>query len=244
MSKVYDLPDNHQWFPGSKRYVLQDDAELAARLGSPVVFDRRGQMAWGDRFDAGLAGWVYDGNGTGWAVKVTVSKTLFPGYAIELTGGSDSVRFARMLKHFGAPDIGRAGVEISTAFLSEFDKLHISLQRFTGALWIYGRIRIDRTNNLLSYQDAAGNEQTIAALPAPDFANAVYQFSKLVLDWDAGEYVRFLYNEEEYDLSGEALYSEADTTQPQHLVSLVFYSRSGSNDRCQIGHVVLTVGEP
>ena len=244
MSFPLDLPDDYPWWPGSRRFILEDMAELAARLGSPVVYDRRGQVAWFDHFAAGLSGWVTNGVGTGWAVETVAESTLFPGFAIKLTAGSTSSRYAAILKSFSSPDVGRSGVEVAVSFLSEFDKIDLMLEQFTGTTWIYGRIRIDRANNVIQYRDSSGTYQTILALPTPDTIDVAYQYAKLVIDWNLNEYVRFLYNQSEYDLSGIPLYQEANASAPVQGMTFQFFSRSGENDVCQIGSVVLTVGEP
>ena len=62
-------PDYGGAAPLATVYTLQDLAELAARLGSIDVFDRRGNVLLLDDFESGIKKWLFGGTGSysaGW----------------------------------------------------------------------------------------------------------------------------------------------------------------------------------
>lgn len=51
------MPDWGEYSPQEVVSKLLDNAELAARLGSPVLFDRRGTVIFMDDFNCGVNHW-------------------------------------------------------------------------------------------------------------------------------------------------------------------------------------------
>ena len=63
-------------------------AELAARLGSPTTYERRGALIFADIFDSGLSKWNTDTSGAGASVALTALYASVGKYSAMLTAGS------------------------------------------------------------------------------------------------------------------------------------------------------------
>ena len=75
------MPDDYQWLVGAERQLLEDQAELAARVHILSVYDRRGQVIWGDRGAAGLSSWEATSSGAGASILTVPSGAYLPGFA-------------------------------------------------------------------------------------------------------------------------------------------------------------------
>jgi len=241
---IPDMPDNYPFLPQSTRFPLADMGELAARLGSMVTYDRRGEVIWMDDMGTGSGKWIDTPYGAGASIKWVPGNVRMGHYAVEMIGGSDGVQLAQLKTYFPLFHLGRAGLELGVAFFTEFDKFELKLTRSDGTTRYRGSIRLDRTNSQIAYLDEDTNYQSIASLANPVNLYGVFHACKLVVDFNTNEYVRFLYNETEHDLSGIPLHKTDATTIASFRVALLLYSRSGQNDRANVDYVIITGNEP
>lgn len=244
MGQPLDMPDDYPYLPGSTRSPLADLGELAARLGSVVLYDRRGEVLWWDDVRYGLNVWTHTSSGTGGGVSVQTGGALMSDDTLKLTAGSDGGVLAQITKYFAPATLGKAGVEHAVAFISEFTALLIYLSRFDGTNWHRGRIKLDRISSEIQYELVAGGYQKIDDLPNVVNSQPIYQFVKLVVDFEEDEYVRLMYNQNEYSLAGIAIPTVANADPPQHRIDTQFQGRAGNNDVCYIGRTILTGNEP
>jgi len=241
---VADLPDNYPWFPGSKRFVIADMAELAARLGSPVTYDRRGQVVWLDSGAFGLGPWVTTVDGTGAAVKVAVGALDASGYALELTAGSDAGASAQVFHRLGVLEAGRFGMEVAVSFVQAGNVCRFELLHYDGATESAARVQIDNlANELLIYGEGEGWVK-IADLAGLGYQYGTYRSCKVVGDLETGYYVRLLFDDEEYDVSSHLLSAGPSAQAPTVEIQVNNLGRAGENDVLLVGRVILTVGEP
>ena len=241
---IRDLPDNYPWMPGSSRYPMPDMGELAARLGSPVIYDRRGEVVWLDIFNNGLANWLVVESGTGASVKITATDTDLGPYAAKLTGGSDGAREAALIRRFPITSLHKVGFEVSVYYTStSFDYIQMDLIRYDGTNQHEATIRIS-TPATQEYRDSAAALIGFATKDVLASTKPIYHNLKLVVDMDNDEYVRFLYDDVEYDLSGIAIRVQASAAQAQHYAQFSVHSDSGQNDIVQVGRVIITGNEP
>ena len=239
-----DMPDDYPWLPSSARYPLADLGELAARLGSPVTYDRRGEVVWMDDMSHGLGVYRASVYGAGAVVRVTTDIGLSSGYALELVGGSDAERTAQLVRSFSRAKLGKTGLEIGFCMISLNEKFWTNLSRFDGSNQHVGGLRVYAETGQLTILKDDGTEQTIATLGHLDNPASIYHVFKLVCDFDSDCYVRLLFNDRVYDLSAYGLRIAAATDIPQYRMALGQISRAGYNDRASVGYIILTGNEP
>lgn len=239
-----DRPDWYDIFPGSTRFPTTDVGELAARMGSPVVYDRRGEVIFADAFRAGLAPYATSLAGTGAEAKVAGLATDLGPFAAELIGGSDGAGEAVIRKWFSRTTLGRTGLEVSIWYVGAFDEMLVTLGRYDGTNAHLAALKIEWTSGVLSYLDSAGAYQQLDTNKVWATSDAVYHNVKLIADMENDEYVRILYDEETYDLEDIAMQVTASAVDQSHLASFTIASRSGQNDSCQVGRFIVTGNEP
>lgn len=244
MSLPLDQPDNYPWMPGSERNVLADLGELAVRLGSPVTYDRRGEVVWMDDFRYGLAPWRTGVIGTGAEVSIVANETDGSPYAMKLIGGSTEGNIVAIYKDYTKETLSRVGLEFSFIALTAFDLIYLDIIAKDGVTTQWGRVRLTYSTGTWAYIDSDSVYQDIAS---PGFliedVNA-YHRVKLVIDLVENEYVHLLYDDNSYSLAGYSLVSWAEVLAPRYLMNLAMTSREGYNDIVQVGRCIITGNEP
>jgi len=238
-----DTPDFSRYLPGSNRFSLQDLGELAARLGSIDVYDRRGEVILLEDFAYGLSKWSAFGRGTLASVEVQASNTNLGAYCIRMVGGSDDGLNSNIQRALGSYSFGRMGGEISIAFPTEFDNFAFNLNYRYGSSALIGSVKIDRITNAIYIQDINNLWQKIGDLTG--LVNTAYSYHtlKLCVDFNTGYYIRAMFDYNGYDLSPYHMYVQGVPFEIATWCGLTFYSRATFNDVCTIGHAIFTANE-
>jgi hypothetical protein len=238
-----DLPDNYPWLAGSSRSTVVDVGELAVRLGSPVTYDRRGEVLFADQFGHGLGSYTAEVDGTGASIKLIASEGDCGGYAAQLTGGSVDGDFVSLVRTLPATARVRYGFEVSFWLPSVVSLVDFMFQYYDGALLRDGHLRYTWSPAGWSYRDAAGAYQSISIPALYVSTDPLFHWLKLVVDLSKDEYLRILVDEEEYDMSGVGLYSVANATPPNMACGVFLASPAGVNNRIVLGRFILTGNE-
>lgn len=244
MPEIKDMPDNYAWLPGSGRYPMVDLGELAARLGSPYAFDRRGTVVWLDNFTNGLGPWRVSGSGTGNAVTLVTTDTYRGPAAAELKAGSDGSTLSQIGRNISPMVAGRMGALAGISMSTACQHFRIAIHRYHDTTRTEGILFIRDTEQDLAIRDENNNTVSIAAIGEPVFVSKHYHEVKLVVDFVTNDYVRIIFNDTEYDISEYPLYETTTTEVPFYYVTLRLTGNAGDNDLAQVSHMVVTVGEP
>ncbi len=225
-------------------HVLSEDlAELAARLGSIHIYDRRGYILWTDDFNHGPFAWRTRKDGTDASVELTTSYPKWPPYCLNLVAGKDGSRFAEVIKYLPPIASDTIGVEMAIAFQSSFDKLRIVIELHDATQIHRGRIEINDTDQKIYYLDENNDNQELGDLPNLYEAYSAYYNLKLVVNLSTNHYLRFLFGSASYDLSAYPLRVEGDPSDPHINITTTLYARSGQNDSCNLDGVIITQNE-
>lgn len=241
---THGAPDNFQVQPRNIVYVLQDDAELAVRLGAVSSIDRLGNVLFFDDFSNGKEAWYTLISGTGAAVAISAGRYRHGGFSLKLTGGSNSARFAMCQAVLTYPDPSKMGVECNISFNNEADSIQTKIYLYSGSAVYSCIIKIDITNNKLQLYDRNNTWQDIATslnLLASDYN---FHSLKAVGDFVNGNYIRVILDGVSYDISSHLLGYEVSTTNPQLTVHVVNGSKSGYNGIAYLDSVIITRNEP
>ena len=239
-----DRPDWSKYLPGSTRHSLEDMSELAARLGSPDVYDRRGEVVWMDTFGYGLAPWIVSTLGDDAAADIVVANTDLGGYALKLVGGSTTTWTSFIERQFSLTTLGKAGLEVSIWIPGAFDEIYIYLLRNEGTQTHKGVIKLTWTGGLISYLNSGNTYTQLASGVLYAHTDVRYNNIKLVVDMVKDEYVRFLFDEVAYPVAGESIRVQTISATPGYQMIVELKSRDGENDYVQIGRVIVTGNEP
>lgn len=230
--------------PTSTVHQIQDVGELAVRLGSPVTFDRRGNVMFQTSFESGLTGmWTLVG-GTGADVQLSISTAWQGAYSVKVIKGSDGALSAEIGKEVRPLVASKVGLEFS--WVSQFNDQQPQawLKYYDGTNLYTFRVRYDEATNVLQYLDSSSVWQNIAT--GIDLPASLWSFStiKLVVDLDAKEYLRVILNETEHDISGITAPSAASGLAPS-LKCLAHNTGAGAdNHYIYVDNFIITQNEP
>lgn len=210
---------------------LLDMAELAARLGSIVTFDRKGDVIYLDDYEAPKIRARIGEGGDGDAI-------LSSDY---VDGGSQSLKLYMkdigtglvFVQYFPAPIItGKHGIQISFSeiTLENHDCYYrIGFVLYNGITVKLARIRLHFKNRTLEYYNEDGNYQTFDSSFSinEDMLN-VFHNLKLVVDFDTGYYQRLLIDTQSWDLTSYQIREYVETTRPLCTADIRLVDSEGS----------------
>lgn len=225
-------------------YQLTDMGELAARLGSIVTFDRRGDVIWLDDFESGRRGWSAILSGAGAAADISLVAARSGAASCRLVSGTDAGKSATIAHRDRLPVSAGLGMEASFALGDHIGNLTFVYQAYDGVNVTDWRVKWSDTDRKLAYRDADLNYVTLAT-GVDIFVNAtLFNTVKMALDAASGEYARIIFNSATYALPGVAARVTADATEPQIRVEVGLGGVEGFNNKVYLDDVILTQNEP
>lgn len=236
-------PDFGVYAPVATVGAVSDLAELAVRLGSSNIFDRRGKVIDSDSFDDVRKGWTFMAIGGGVYVRSSVapksgSQSMF------LTAAGIGVVQIELQRYFPRFASQRLGVECCIAAPDVDTYFNLILRQYDGvnehSVWI----RLDINSHQLAYLDDLGAFQTFATIDPLYIINMVYYPIKVVGDWSNNYYVRCVFAGVTYDLSAHAMYVAANATSPVTGVGLNLTLRIAPGGSIFVDDYILTMEEP
>jgi len=175
-------------------YTLEDMAELAARLGSIVTFDRRGNIVWMDDFNSGLSKWFASGTGLDNSQAIS-SELAFHGWtSAKLVCGSDGTRLALLERQLAYPALSRFGLELAWNLGSTIEKVQLLFKLRTATGKCDTGIEFDGVNNKLRYLVAGGDWADLKSPVSIPAGGTLFNVWKIVADLNTREYVRLICN--------------------------------------------------
>jgi len=232
--------------PVSTIYSIQDLGELAARLGSIVTFDRRGNVLWMDDFESGLSQWRQVGdrdaewNGNQAKNGGFCCKLITPAVA----GGSCCIE-----RYIGFPALSPMGFEFSysdddTAGVPR--SLWILVVLDSGSYRYKTSIFYDVMNGKLQYTSGTGAMRDIpgGAYGMSSFFPGEFDTLKFVADFTTAKYKRLLINSRTFDVSALSFHKVALVSAPQMVIEIALHADAAAAAVCYIDDVIITQNEP
>ena len=237
-------PDFGQYAPTETIVGLSDLGELAARLGSIVTFDRRGNVIWMDDFENGIRQWCPFGIGT-WSVDWESNYSKTGGFSCKLTTDAIAGRSVNIQKYIGFPILSAIGLEASFSNEQNWRYLEIWLWLDDGTYEYNAVIRYDHPNKKLQYMDATGAYQDIVggSYETPDYPEW-FDTLKFVADFTTCKYKRLLVNSKVFDLSALSFEKDPFATTPQMVVAFRLTTNANAAAIGYIDDVIITQNEP
>jgi len=223
---------------------MADNAELAARLGSIVTFDRKGDVIFLDGFESGLTAWLRSGTGTGWSITQDAAHVRNGGFSAKLVCGSDGIREARFHKLLPYPILSNLGFEASFTMHADVEYIDFYLAIYDGTDLIEGRIRFDQDNSRLRYFSDTGFYVTIEDGLTLYEHNDMFNTIKFIVDFDNDEYIRVMLNERTWDLAGIRVETTGAVFAPHVACNIYARGLVATNTTVWVDDVIITQNEP
>jgi hypothetical protein len=225
-------------------YQLSDLAELAARLGSIVTYDRRGEVLLLENFEDGLIRWASGLSGADAAVDLSSIHSRFGAFATRLVAGSDDECYAGISTLMAFPAVSALGLECSFSLEGEIEALLCEIEAGNGVEERRYRLQWDALNSRLQYQDVGWGLVTFASGVNLYADPLLFHTLKLVVRPDLGQYARLILNAGAFDLSGKGAPSFGPSTDVYLRAHIRLVGRAGYNDIVYVDDVILTHNEP
>jgi len=201
---AHGQPDYGLYQQKKTTYGLPDSGELAARLGSIVTYDRRGDIIWLEDFSCGRTNWASDINSTETATQST-AEALSCGFSMKLQGIVAAATHIGIIRRDPLPVDSDIGMEFAFMANEHVQDLRLDLLITTPTITYYVYIRVELDTDTIYYWSAAGAWVQLATGVDLKIDRDCWHHLKLVVDFGAKQYVRLLLDDVEYNMAGLGL---------------------------------------
>jgi len=240
----HGLPDFGATSGKQTTYQLNDMAELAARLGSIVTFDRLGDVLLLEDFERGRETYRTAWAGTGGGGYRSLSYALSGAYSYKMVAGSDGQHFARLYFNVALPVLSRVGFEFAKTYHTAGCDLHIIIDVYTGAMFYEYELWYENATGKWYYLNPADSLVETGWVKGLSTVAGLFDRVKLVVNSECGKYQRLTINGEGVDLSDLSCHSYASAVGGSLLLEVRYVGKLGSNNYCWIDNVIVTQNEP
>lgn len=236
--ETFVLDAEEQW----GKVIRVGNAELAARLGSPVRWDKRGQILHSVSFGQGFPPSQRGTYGTGASTDIVPDFWLYGGYSLKLTGGSDGARAASAWTTVGPNPPKRTGLTVLFSCSGPPDFLQLDITYQYNDAGYRGRVRVDFDNKKVQVLDHTSTWQNVGDVD-PLVGDEYWHAFKFVVDFETGQYERVLFDNIEIDVSA---YAPLTLGVGSDLLStsVYVYSHTAENDYIYLDSMILSTLEP
>jgi len=224
--------------------ALGDLGELAVRLGSPIVWDRRGDVIFTDSFDLGLMGWDISNLIATASYELSVEEALHGGFSLKLDPGASAATSHRMARDWPDVGISKTGMEISFLFFSGFDSIDFDLIYQDGAKVFYFRLRYDYPEREIQIVNELDQIETVKSDVLLRPGEKTWHYLKIVADIEKREYLRGIVDRIEVNLTGKEPFSEPSTEAPGYGCMVEITSAATTFNVVYLDSFVFTQNEP
>lgn len=238
-------PDYGGAAPLATVYTLQDMAELAARLGSIVTFDRRGNVIFLENFEGGLAKWVTNLSAGG-SIAISSERARHGSFSCKLTTDGDNFDYCQIQCPIEYPIESKLGLEVcwNRSDSGNLGFIEIYFDLYDGTNMWYSLVRWEKATGIWTYRDEDGNFTPLS--PTVDYLEDELPFhhTKLVVDFVNKEYVRLIADNTIYDMAGLGLKYLVTNAAPMLQPRVKTYSNGGGAAVNYIDSMIITQNEP
>ena len=222
------------------------NAELAARLGSPTRWDRRGSVIMMDSFQYGLSRILEWKGGTGSSLSLSSAACRSKGYSLKAITGTDGDRFAGSYHPLPLSTFeGLCGIEVHVAQIGTEGTFIARMQFWTGTHTLLVGIRWDLSDGKVYYYGSGGEWVDSGEVASYMNSIAFWNAIKFVVDTESQKYVRAMINDKAIDLDEVSGYYDTDAGNPEvHIQCYRLGTPTSGAITCYIDDVIFTVREP
>lgn len=239
----YAAPKPVGQVPVGPVYTSTDIAELAARLGSIVTFDRRGNVIWFDDFESGIAKWTQDIVHVGGSIEWSADRARNGAYSAKLVTAPAPDSQVGIIVQMAYPVLSRLGYEFSFNVDQYTQEIAFDTSLYDGTWRHRSTIEWREADKKFYFYDDTGYH---ALEPAVDILQGLLLFHtvKMVIDYNAEKYVRLVFDNITYDLSGKAYAKSASAFGPELDVATYIMCRDTGATTAYTDDVIVTQNEP
>lgn len=223
---------------------ISDMGELAARLGSIVTYDKRGDVVDFDNFEEPVFKWETAYGNTGDYTRLDSTQVKSGSQAIKLHTLSQAGSQAKITKAIFPLASLSIGLEVSLTRPNPNTYFDALIKQNDGDNAQYAKVRYDSLTGTIYILDSTNAYKEIDTGIKLYPETFTFHTIKLVADFATGYYKRLLLDNLEYDISDEALYSEADGDEAYVWFEIGTEDKAADGGDCYIDNIIWTQAEP
>lgn len=240
----YAAPKPVGQVPVGPIYTVTDIGELAARLGSIVTFDRRGNVIWLDDFEGTENKWFLGGSGEGYNFVISAEAARNGCFSGKLNPGILEGNTGHILHTCPYPVLSKLGLECSFTWHAHIKDISFRMNLYTGKDEYWANIKYDGDEEKLYYRGTDVLWHEFASDISLYIFIKHFHTAKLVADFTTGMFERFILNNREYDLSSYKLYTHTSDYYPSLHLTILSTNGSAGIHPLYIEDVIITQNEP
>jgi len=237
-------PDYGAGAPTSTIYPILDIGELAARLGSIVTFDRRGNVIWLDDFEDTLKHWDHSSYNAEGSIERSTEAARNGAYSCKMITPTTLNKDTWIFCNRPLPAASKIGLEFSYAMYTNINYLYAVLSFSDSAGQYEYQLRYDRYNTTMAYLNSGGTYTDLPGYVSHALLYHSWNTIKLVVDYENQKYVRALLNSFSWDLSGIAPKFNSGSYTPALYIEARIQNRDAAQRYIYLDDVIVTQNEP
>lgn len=236
---AYIIDSSDAW--GS--FLAVGNAELAVRLGSPVVYHATGRTVWIETFGGGVGRWDVGYSGAGYSVALAVDAWLSGGYSAKLVAGSTDSEYVYILRRFSWLPVSKVGFAFAYCAPAAWLHTDVEFVFFDGTHGHEPLLRLNYADGKVQIQNAGYAMVDVATITIATATLFDWNDVKLTIDLDAHTYDTLYFRGNTYDISGTSYPYPVDATAPVVGLYVRHFGRSGNNDYIYLDNLIYSVAE-
>jgi len=240
----HGAPDYSDVKTGALVYRIDDMGELAARLGSTLTYDRRGNVLWFYNFDHGVNGiGQFPGVGDN-SIGLAADYWQTAPFSAYITADANAAAQPYIHTRQPVPPLGKVGFQSSIKFSANAHNVTLQLSHWEGDDRYYSYLNLDPDAETL--QVFTGNEGTVTLdSDLPDLSTGYYFANiKLVVDLSDHTLVRAMVDSNEYDLSDYTMKKAVGGIAPNLQVMVRLIGNTDGASTIYVDNLIITHNEP
>lgn len=230
--------------PAAISSFKQDNAELAARLGAPNIFNRQGNTIYSELFGDDITPWLENGSGVGNAFALDTTRYYFKPASIEVKPGTDLNQHSFGSRVAPLVSTGKVGFTTLVAFGSadvtarlRLDILHPTLVGRFQSWW-------HASDGSVTVEAPSGTENELVAVGVAGTGGRDWNFWKLVIDIENQRYDSVQVNDVKFDATDFAPMT-LGFSDPQEIEFRIYAEDlTGGGASAYFDFVIITSDEP
>jgi len=241
---AHGLPDYGIAAPKVTVAGLEDMAELAARLGSPNTFERKGDVLWMDDFNDGIHKWVVELTEDRGTVTWEGNHSRNGGFCVKLTTGDTFEDLVRILRRMPIAVVSKMGLEVSFVTHGLLGDVYFEMLLYDGTYAHNVAVYWRRADSQWIYTDADGNEAPLLPLMKLTETDYTFHTMKLVADFTTHYFQYLIVDNTIFDMSTIPYKYGLDDTAPCFIIYIHCTNHSEDEVTVYVDDVIVTQNEP
>ncbi|MBA7575767.1 hypothetical protein ES708_17603 [subsurface metagenome] len=188
---THGAPDNYQVNPRPTTFTLQDDAELAERLGATPSLDRLGNVIFIDEFEDGLNKWNTEVDAATTIIDESGKWSMHGGWSVKINIPADADAYAKMYRALPYPTLSKIGLESNGTSDEHLSELISYLTFYTGSHKVTYGIKADIPGGNIYYLNEYNLWTLFLSGVSIYYASGIFHRGKFIADLPNLRYDRY-----------------------------------------------------